>query len=86
MLTQKSESKTRTYVPSFYLAISLLILDCLAFNQLSIGSAVDLICLPGKVTQTFNPEASESSSAFSWCYDCYDFQCVITTEFEGIKR
>lgn len=86
MLTQKSESKTRTYVPSFYLAISLLILDCLAFNQPSIGSAVDLICLPGKVTQTFNPEASESSSAFSWCYDCYDFQCVITTEFEGIKR
>ena len=86
MLTQNSERKTSAYVPSFYLATSLFILDCLALNQLSTGSAVDLICLPGKVTQTFNPEVSESSSAFPWCYDCYDFQCVIITEFEGIKR
>ena len=86
MLPQKSERKASASVPSFYFAFSLLVPDCLALKQPSIGSAVALICLPGKVTQTVNPEASESSSAFPWCYDCYDFQRVIITGFEGIKR
>ena len=86
MLTQKSEHKASAYVPSFYFTLSLLVPDSLALKQPLIGSAVALICLPGKVTQTVNPEASESSSAFPWCYNCYDFQRVIITGFEGIKR